>query len=320
MRLPHVIAWIFCCLVLPQVAAAHDNRLDIRVETGGWGNVDPRQIQVVLYSVADELASQLPARLAAPIVVTHSDGPPVSLYKRGPGGEYRVALHASGTYWHLYVYEFAHEYCHILSNYDEHVGANIVRYNQWFEESLCETASLYTLEHLASTWEHSPPTPEWSAHADKLRRFFELLVAEGHRKLPPQTTLAAWLRDNEDQLRHDPYQRQKNDLIAKMLLPLFERNPENWEALSYLNLDPPIPAPLWRLISIIGTTMPQTSRRPSLATFLNCLMPAKPHRCRWLPVRKLLSLPLQEWRATISCCRWFGRASARASLARARSY
>jgi len=71
-----------------------------------------------------------------------------------------------------------------------------------------------------------------------LSRFFDLLISEGHRRLPPHSPLAAWLDNNEERLRHDPYQRQKNEVVANLLLPLFEANPEHWETLSYLNLDP----------------------------------------------------------------------------------
>jgi hypothetical protein len=39
-------------------------------------------------------------------------------------------------------------------------------------------------------------------------------------------------------MRSDPYQRRSNEVVANLLLPLFEASPENWDALSYLNLDP----------------------------------------------------------------------------------
>jgi hypothetical protein len=212
--------------------------LSIRVEGGGWGSVHKSQIETVLYSVADELLSRLPAKLAAPIVVTHSDSNPLALYDRGPQGEYLVHLHARDARWHLYAYEFAHELCHIMSNFEQNAEADSGRHNQWFEETLCETASLFTLKSLAATWEAAPPAPELSEHAPKLRRFIEMLVNESHRQLPLDTPLAAWLMANEDRLRDDPYQREKNEAVATLLLPLFERNPENWDALCYLNLDP----------------------------------------------------------------------------------
>ncbi len=247
-RLPLIIASIACSLAhadpgepLPPKAQHLNSKkmgLSLEVQEGGWGSAQKEAIETVLYSVADELLSRLPKKLAAPIVVSHTDNGPVALYERGPAGEYRVQLHASGENWHLYVYEFAHEFCHILSNYEANVGPDTTKYNQWFEETLCETASLFTLKNLAATWEVSPPAPQWSEQARKLRRFFDHLVAEGHRQLPPHTPLGAWLQENEEGLRHDPYLRNKNEVLANLLLPLFQENPQNWAALNYLNLDP----------------------------------------------------------------------------------
>lgn len=245
MPLPVVILAILASLLFPAgagaaagaPAAGGERRFDIRVAAGGWGEGSLPQIEAALQSVAEELAPPPAKGLPFPVRVSHTEGNPIALYDRGPAGEYLVRLHASGDRWHLYVYEFAHELCHILANYDEHVGADISRHNQWLEESLCETASLYALEHLAASWERMAD-PEWSARADRLRRFFDLLVAERHRQLPPQTPLADWLKGNEADLRQDPYQRQKNDLVAARLLPLFEQSPRNWDALRYLNLDP----------------------------------------------------------------------------------
>lgn len=247
MRLPLIIASILCPLVHanelksaapPLPSGSKKMGLSLKVQNGGWGKAQPAAIETVLYSVADELMSRLPQKLAVPIVITHTNDAPVALYDRGPGGEYRVQLHATGENWHLYVYEFAHELCHILSNYEENVGPQTVKHNQWFEETLCETASLFALRKLAATWESAPPEPKWSEEAKKLRRFFDHLVSEGHRQLPSDTPLSGWLRDNEQRLRDDPYRRNENEVVANLLLPLFQENPQNWAALNYLNLDP----------------------------------------------------------------------------------
>ena len=84
----------------------------------------------------------------------------------------------------------------------------------------------------------SIPAPRWSEAAKKLRRFFDHLLSEGHRQLPLHTPLTAWLQENEEQLRKDPYLRKKNEVVANLLLPLFRDEPQDWAALSYLNLDP----------------------------------------------------------------------------------
>jgi hypothetical protein len=248
MRLPLIIASIACSLAhagtkeLPKGPPPSSKKmgLHLKVEAGGWGGAPPEAIETVLYSVADELMSRLPQKLTVPIVVSHTDDSPVALYERGPAGEYRVHLHASGENWHLYVYEFAHELCHILSNYEENVGADTTKYNQWFEETLCETASLFALKNVAASWEAAPAAKSVKSAnaARKLRRFFDHLIAEGHRQLPPHTPLVSWLQENEAKLRNDPYLRQKNEVLANLLLPLFQENPQNWTALNYLNLDP----------------------------------------------------------------------------------
>lgn len=246
MRVPFILASVMCSLawadggeVPVKKSQGRKLGLSIQVQGGGWGRGRKESIETVLNAVADELLPRLPSGLTAPIVVTHTDGPPMALYGRGPGGEFRIRLHARDENWHLYAYEFAHELCHVMSNHDAHpAGSPPRRDNQWFEETLCETASLFTLRHLAQRWEAEPPGPEWAGEADRLRRFFDLLVSEGHRRLPPDAPLAAWLQAHEDELRHNPYLREKNEVLANLLLPLFERNPENWQALGYMNLDP----------------------------------------------------------------------------------
>ncbi len=246
MRLPLIVAAISCPLAHAEELASPAARpgfkskemgLRIDVRGGGWGSADRESIETLLYSVADELLSRLPANLAVPVVVAHTNRSPAVLYERGPAGEYQVQLHASGENWHLYVYEFAHELCHILSSFDENAGPHDARYNQWFEETLCETASLFALKNVAARWESSPPAPGWSEAAKKLRRFFDHLVSEGHRQLPLHTPLHAWLEENEEQLRKDPYLRKKNEVVANLLLPLFRDDPQDWAALRYLNLD-----------------------------------------------------------------------------------
>lgn len=209
--------------------------MDIRVAADGWGPVSVPEIETALYAVADELITVLPAKLSVPILVSRTRGNPVALYDRGPNGEYLVRLHASGNSWPLYVYEFAHELCHVLSNHDQHAKAK--RHNQWFEETLCETASLYALRRVAGTWELAATSPIWAKRAPRLRTFYDRLMAEETRRLPDGTSFAAWMTENEHNLRANPYLRAKNDLVAKRLLPLFESDPKRWRSLAYMNLD-----------------------------------------------------------------------------------
>ena len=53
--------------------------------------------------------------------------------------------------------------------------------------------------------------------------------------MPPGKTLAQWYRENEPALRKEPCLRDKNTIVAVALLPLFEKQPESWEAITWLN-------------------------------------------------------------------------------------
>lgn len=221
-----------------KVVSARKQGVNIKVVGDGWGNVSRERIESLLYAVADELLSDGTRRITAPIVVERTRGNPMALYDRGPQGEYRVLLHAQGEAWPLYAYEFAHELAHILSNFDENAQHVDIRANQWFEEALCETASLYVLRSLSNRWQTDPAMLEWRAHAPAMAGFAERLLKEDHRQMPSGRHISEWLTENEARLRQNPYIRQKNEALASILLPLFERNGDAWKSLRFLNLDP----------------------------------------------------------------------------------
>ena len=47
-------------------------------------------------------------------------------------------------------------------------------------------------------------------------------------------TLSTWLASEEESLRADPYQRDKNSVVSYSLLPLFESEPTGWNAIRHL--------------------------------------------------------------------------------------
>jgi hypothetical protein len=212
--------------------------VQIRVREGGWGEARVEDIEAVLNSVAAILLEHFPSRRLNPIVVTHSSERPITLYRKAPGNAYQVQLSAKDDYWPRYAYEFAHELSHILMNYDHHADARATAFNQWFEESLCEAASLYALKRLAFTWEVRPPQPQWASYAPEFERYVERFLNERHRQLPPDVKLAEWFRQNEQTLRETPYLRDRNEIVANLMLPLFEENDALWESIGYLNLEP----------------------------------------------------------------------------------
>lgn len=219
--------------------AAPGKRIAITVTPGHWGKADLPDIQQLLEAVAVEFDAHVADRPAPRLnlrVVPRGTSPRV-LYERGPAGEYVVHLSARDERWFQYAYQFAHELCHIVSNFDhkEMNGDEAIADNQWFEESLCETASLFTLKQLARTWTATPPAAKWAAQAPIFAAYAEYLQSEPHRRLAATQSPARWYRENQAALRDNPYLREKNELAAAVLLPLFEQAPAHWQAIAYLN-------------------------------------------------------------------------------------
>jgi len=225
-------------LAQASLVTGEENALEIRVARGGWGDAPEENIERVLRSAAGQLHKFCPRPLN-PIVVKHAEEPPMVLYRKGPKGETLVHLNVTGTHWAQFAYQFAHEFCHICCGYEQKVGRT--NPNQWFEESLCETASLFAIRRMAVAWKTTPPYPNWRDFAKHLDSYAADVLAKDKRKLPAHTTFAQWFALNETKLRENGgCDRDRNGVIANnVLLPLMEKTPESWEAVAYLNVEPP---------------------------------------------------------------------------------
>ena len=229
-------ALILACLAGPVAAgeqagpAPAGHALDIRPDPKAKWQANLEDVRRVLTSAAGALWTHFPDRQLPPILVEPRGGP-ITLFARGPAGEYRVRLNTGENYWSQYSYQFAHEFCHILCGNVEDEPSN-----KWFEESLCEMASIFAIRCMAETWKTDPPYPNWLGYASSLKEYSDDLIQKAAK--PPGGNLAAWYKENEAQLRKEPCQREKNRVVAVVLLPLFEKQPEHWEAVSWLNAAP----------------------------------------------------------------------------------
>ena len=219
--------------------ASKKQSISIDIASGDWGNADVRDIKRVLESAAGELLAHAGTSGGdISIRVIPRSGSPKVLYERGGAGQYIIQLTARDERWPQYVFQFSHELCHVLSNFDHKetsADATVDESNQWFEESLCETASLFTLRRLAAVWETNPPTRNGSGYANQFSAYALRLMNEPHRQLPATQRLRDWYAQNQSSLSSSPYLREKNELVAASLLPLFEAHPELWQSITYLN-------------------------------------------------------------------------------------
>jgi hypothetical protein len=214
--------------LLSSLAAAPQEPFEIRVKPDRWGDAGVGDIRKVLESAARGMLPAFEGRTLPPLEVSRSDDTPITLFQRGPEGEIRIKLNVEGRLWARFAFQFAHELGHVACNYVDDVNPN-----QWFEETVCEVASLFALGRMAEEWERKAPYPNWKGYASSLRQYRDERIAAS--TLPKDETLPAWFRPREAALRKDPGLRELNNVMAVALLPLFEAEPARWAAVASLN-------------------------------------------------------------------------------------
>ncbi|OIR06078.1 hypothetical protein GALL_118750 [mine drainage metagenome] len=213
----------------------------LEVVPGGWGGAESNEIHKIIAGVVKQFPAPIAYGSRPSLQIRHRFGGPMIDYDRDTDGSIIIYLSARDDRWYQYVYQFAHEYCHVLARFNQKQrGGDIVRDNQWFEESLCETASLYAVHRLGVDWS-ADADAQLRAAAIQLAQYLKQLAAEPQRQLDPGANFVDWFASNQESLRRDPYHRELNELVAMQLLPFFERNPDLWQALAYLNAPTPIP-------------------------------------------------------------------------------
>ena len=207
--------------------------MKIDVESHGWGEAIPSNVAVLLADVASHMSRLLtdPAPDHIKVIpVSGSDAVPRTLYRRSANGPITIQLTAQDRKWAKFAYQFSHEFCHVLSDYERLADGP----NNWFHEALCELASVFTLRRMAERWPTRPPYPNWADYAQSLAGYADDLLDNENSRLPADSTLRHWLAAREEQLRSDPYLRDLNTVVAYRLLPTFEAEPTGWNAVRSL--------------------------------------------------------------------------------------
>ena len=209
--------------------------MNLTVAPYGWGTALPIDVQVLLENTASHLNRLMRDPIVDTIVVVAApcdDFKPRTHNRPSPNDPFFIQLTARATYWARFAYEFAHEFCHVLSDY-ERLGEGP---NNWFQEAICELASVFTLRRMAERWPTCPPYPDrsWAGYAGAIANYAEELMSRKERQLPAGVTLRGWLSPKEEGLRKDPCQREKNAVVAYTLLPVFEGEPAGWNAICRL--------------------------------------------------------------------------------------
>ena len=213
---------------IPQGSDAHELR--IVVMPGNWGGSELEDIRRVCVSSAGTIWSELSDDALAPILVRRSQSGPISLFKRGKGSEYVVELDTSDNAWAQCAFQFSHEFCHIICNYRDVPNRQL-----WFEETLCECASLFALRQMAEEWKTRAPYSNWTSYAPALGGY----AADRIKKYDSQKDpVSEFYQMHKAELEENANNRELNGYFAVQLLPLFEKTPSAWQSLRYINLGP----------------------------------------------------------------------------------
>lgn len=154
-----------------------------------------------------------------------------------------IFLHVKGNFWCKWLYQFSHEYCHHLIN--GKMSGNI-KGLKWFEETICELASMYNLKIMADIWEKS----DISIKLRFVQAFRDYLndLQNENPLLYEQTLHPKFLQFWDNRLKDPICHRDLYNAIAVLIFPLFLENPhlwkiilhfgdmENWESLEDLFL------------------------------------------------------------------------------------
>lgn len=220
-------------LLTPTWTTAFAPPIQLKIESD-WHGAEPQDVQAVLDSTTVAISPYIGGRTLDKVVVRNEEKGPISLYERSPNDEYIVLLDVKGRYWSQMAYQFSHEVCHLLTNYD--LAPNNVSHQQWFEESLCEAFSLFTLKELSAQWASNPPYAHWKEYAPEIQKYVDGMMKQKHRSFAPK--LSSWYAEQKSILEENPYakDRELNEKMASHLLQVFAKRPEYWAAINYLNL------------------------------------------------------------------------------------
>ena len=161
-----------------------------------WGSAPSQDIINLLESVIMDFYSSLDGNRITSLPVLVLNGSLLNPPKEYPktiklNGLVLIYLGTKDLSWSQYSYQFSHELWHYIIDTDfppknDKFG--------WFEESLCELASLYTLNKMSITWQTNPPYPNWKDYSGSLKEYITNKLSEPENKITKPFN--EWLIDN----------------------------------------------------------------------------------------------------------------------------
>lgn len=257
---------VFMCIALTTIVCGGINTVlsqnDLKIEVRpnpdrGWQVDTTKDLESLLMKSAEVINDTLRVPFNGEIIVISYGGVPM-VDERSPGESVFLILLGPHLEFRTYcphiVYQFAHEFCHILSNFETVSKHNP---NAWFHEAICELASGYVLlegqQHFNYEWlwpkgegPGETTTDYWVKRECEARKDSEVRnYWEDEKGNISVSRLNQWVKDYEEthlreQLNYDGWWlgedkwRDHFTYVAKVLLPIFIEDPSGWNAIRKL--------------------------------------------------------------------------------------
>lgn len=198
---------------------------NISIEYNGFGDSDLSVIGPILSSIEQEmthLINRQPYHFRN-VYIRRSFDSPRTLDQNGL---HVIELNTENNYWCQWIYQFAHEYCHHLIN-----GKMLAKLSGllWFEETLCETCSIYCLIVIERQWKSM--FPAYASYRKNIRSYiYDLLVDETKIDYPIHESIAYISTTYGNDYNRDLY----HSLACRIWLPLFIEEPSLWKILNHI--------------------------------------------------------------------------------------
>lgn len=202
--------------------------LYIDEQNSSFGNYNHNIIYDLLNSIVSEFAKclEIEISLTTQCIIEYHPSLPMCC---NTGILRTIFLNTKEDYWCQWIYQFSHEYCHHLIN-GNMLGE--MKGLVWFEESICELASLYHLYCCHQRWNTSSNllktlyAPNIQDYLNDLLSMYPQLVSDTHHP----GFLYDWLPILEQPILHRDYY----NALAVRMYPLFVENPHLWKIILYL--------------------------------------------------------------------------------------
>lgn len=202
--------------------------------TNNWGHCQPPEITILLDSVITALFNHLELDQITDktvyVINSKNRVPPTSYPEFVKYEKFNlIYLSTSDRLWSQYSYQFSHELCHHI------IDSNFYTTNDkfgWFEEALCELASIFCIDKMSQTWLTNPPYPHWKDYSSSLGNYVSMIIEKSENEI--SIPFKVWLTEHLDLLFKNRYKRIENRIVALQLLPFFKDRPALWTTIQYL--------------------------------------------------------------------------------------